>query len=410
MPKYAAGNPPVIRVRRRTTGILATTDFHSHLERAGSLVLNLGELRRSNVIADCGDFFEGTEYYPLGGGAIERELLQRHYDLLLPGNHGFLEYQVPELARKTICTNLTTKDGRRPFARAATFADPYGRIGILGILGQEAFEAIPVYERANFEIEEPQAAIQRQMARMPAIEAWILLSHSGVAQDMELVSRLDDRVRVVFAGHCHSSLPAPRRVGSTILGKAFEYGTGYVHASRTDQTWKVLQHEISAQADGVPTVHSGLAELRRIGAEHVGWLREEFRERSIDVGVIAGRSADEISRLYPQAIAVLNETALRERELGRELSRSDLMGVEPFANELVAVEAPPAIFASFILEIRRRSMRPAVAMLGHPSRLITTKYLAENLLPQAEREELGIPLRSVVSNVLTGGSDDPHRY
>ena len=71
--------------------IVATTDVHSTLDRADSFLPYLHELMSASLIADCGDFFEGTGYYRLGKGTIGYEMfrastirLSAHFDATLP--------------------------------------------------------------------------------------------------------------------------------------------------------------------------------------------------------------------------------------------------------------------------------------------------------------------------------------
>ena len=75
--------------RRCPQRIVATTDVHSALDHAALFVSHLHALRGGALIADCGDFFEGTGYYVLGGGQAETALLTALYDVAAPGNHGY---------------------------------------------------------------------------------------------------------------------------------------------------------------------------------------------------------------------------------------------------------------------------------------------------------------------------------
>lgn len=56
---------------------MTTSGLRRGRRRSGTLSLlpHLHNLRAASLIADCGDFFEGTGYYQLGKGASEREIL-----------------------------------------------------------------------------------------------------------------------------------------------------------------------------------------------------------------------------------------------------------------------------------------------------------------------------------------------
>lgn len=75
--------------RRCLRRIVATTDVHSALDHVPLLASHLHALRGGALIADCGDFFEGTGYYVLGGGRVETALLTALYDVAALGNHGY---------------------------------------------------------------------------------------------------------------------------------------------------------------------------------------------------------------------------------------------------------------------------------------------------------------------------------
>jgi 2',3'-cyclic-nucleotide 2'-phosphodiesterase (5'-nucleotidase family) len=76
--KTASPATATARARARSVRrVVATTDVHSSLDRAGILVRSLREFRAAGaLIADCGDFFEGTGCYVLGRGHAETALLR----------------------------------------------------------------------------------------------------------------------------------------------------------------------------------------------------------------------------------------------------------------------------------------------------------------------------------------------
>lgn len=69
---------------RNLRQIVATTDVHSAFDNAAPFLTHLHSLRPTSLIVDCGDFFEGSGYYRLARGTIERGILLRLYDVLAP--------------------------------------------------------------------------------------------------------------------------------------------------------------------------------------------------------------------------------------------------------------------------------------------------------------------------------------
>jgi hypothetical protein len=53
--------------------LVATAQVHSTRHSAAPFLNHLHALRPTSLIVDCGDFFEGSGYYRLAHGGIERE-------------------------------------------------------------------------------------------------------------------------------------------------------------------------------------------------------------------------------------------------------------------------------------------------------------------------------------------------
>lgn len=97
--------------------ILATTDVHSSLGADASFLGHLHEARSDSLLVECGDFFEGTGYYQLGQGELERDVLLGLYDVIAPGNHGWTHYFEPALHQRTVCANTVDDSTDNPLFR-----------------------------------------------------------------------------------------------------------------------------------------------------------------------------------------------------------------------------------------------------------------------------------------------------
>lgn len=112
---------------RRFHRIIATTDVHSAFADAVPVLTHLHAVRHDSLVADCGDFFEGTGYYRLGRGTIEREILTTLYDVIAPGNHGWPHYFEPGLREMTVCANALDDATGQPLFERLRVVDVHGR-------------------------------------------------------------------------------------------------------------------------------------------------------------------------------------------------------------------------------------------------------------------------------------------
>ncbi|MFG1804990.1 bifunctional metallophosphatase/5'-nucleotidase [Streptomyces sp. NPDC049040] len=400
--------------------IIATTDFHSALGEAGPMLSCLCAARSDTLIMDSGDFFEGTGYYRLGGGALELATLLALYDVVAPGNHGWRHYFEPDLHRITVCANAYEAGGRRLF-RPVDFRRIGGRTtAVTGVLGFQAFNAIPYAQCVGQRVVDPAQALRELQLAHEEVDSWIVLSHSGFEEDLRL-ARTCPFIDVIFAGHCHGSQYGPVHVGNTTVLKGYELGAGYACAEPSDRGWAA---QVSRFPDTGPSHLSDeleplRARIRAAGRQlsvALGPVSAPYRHSALDRRALL---TDVVNRLRVEAQAptdavLLNETALRTATLSGTLTRGDLLAVEPFDNHLVRATVPehfqdnPDSLAAHITAYAGPIVTAPVPLPPRPRTILTTGYLADVLAAPAETA--GIPLAQAVRHALTDGTSlDPHR-
>lgn len=218
--------------------IAATTDVHSSFDDALPMLAHLHAIRPETLIVDCGDFFEGSGYYRLGHGRIETAILLGLYDVIAPENHGWIHHFESPVRNITVCANaVDAATGQTLFRRLHTTRIGEQRVGITAVIGSQAFHSIPKDQRAGHRVTEPAQALREVMlAHHHEVDAWVVLSHSGFDEDLELAAACPF-LNVVFAGHCHSDQHGPTRVGETLVLKGRELGVGYALAEPTPTRW-----------------------------------------------------------------------------------------------------------------------------------------------------------------------------
>lgn len=361
---------------------------------------------------DCGDFFEGSGYYRLARGTIEREILLKLYDVLAPGNHGWPHHFEPDLHRRTVCANAVDANTSDALFRRLHIADIDGRrVGVTAVIGRQAFHSIPAAQRAGHCVTDPVQALREViLAHHPEVDSWVLLSHSGFEEDREIAAACPF-LDVVFAGHCHSDQYGPVRVDGTLVVKGRELADGYAIAMPVGAGWGAGTTSFPDRAPSVvPTELAGLRsrieDVKRQLTDVLAPISPAYRHQALDRrSLLVDLTARLRTGLGADAV-ILNETALRAVPLGDTLTQGDLLSIEPFANQLVHAYVPePARkdLPGWLSQLTTQTGPLVTAPDPLPDAVITvltTDYLADTYLGE-RTHEAGLRLDQAVQHVLT---------
>ncbi|MBO1333740.1 bifunctional metallophosphatase/5'-nucleotidase [Streptomyces sp. VRA16 Mangrove soil] len=402
---------------------MATTDVHSAFDSAIPMLAYLHAARPDSLIVDCGDFFEGSGFYHLGKGRIEREVLTTLYDVLSPGNHGWPHYFEPQLHQMTVCANTTDDKGGPLFDRVRMQNIGGRRVAVTAVMGPQAFNAIPVDQRAGHRVTNPAQALREVMLEHHhRADAWMVLSHSGFEEDLKLAAACPF-ADVIFAGHCHSDTLGPVHVGDTLVVKGRELGVGYAAAEPVGSGWAARTGTFPDAPAAPRDLTALLAEISAIGQQlksPLGAVAEPLRNTLVDRRQLLEEIADRLHTGLGADAVVLNETALRSVRLGTTLTLGDLLAIEPFGNQLVHAFLPEdhAQDHGNLLDLLTERLGPLVTAPAHlpPTvrTVLTTDYLADSYLG-GRTHQAGLRLGQAVCRVLTSASptkeasNDPHR-
>ncbi|MEV2211095.1 bifunctional metallophosphatase/5'-nucleotidase [Streptomyces sp. NPDC050997] len=415
-------------MNRQLRQLIATTDVHSTFGSAVPMLAYLHASRPDSLIVDCGDFFEGSGFYHLGKGRIERTVLTTLYDLLAPGNHGWPHYFEPQLHRMTVCANTTDDNGKPLFDRVHMQEIGGRRVAVTAVLGPQAFNAIPADQRVGHRVSDPAQALREVMLEHHhRADAWMVLSHSGFEEDLKLAAACPF-ADVIFAGHCHSDTLGPSHVGDTLVVKGRELGVGYAAAEPVGSGW-AARTCVFPDATTVPSDLTALwkeiSTARQQLSSPLGMLREPYRGNRLDRRRLLEEIAERLHTGLGADAVVLNETALRTVQLGAVLTLGDLLAVEPFANQLVHA------FLSEEQDQERDKLLDHLPQLVGPlavapdplppaiRTVLTTDYLANTFFGE-RTHQAGMRLGQAVHHVLASPlpssapltkepSDDPYR-
>lgn len=397
---------------RNLRQIVATTDVHSAFDNASAFLTHLHALRRTSLIVDCGDFFEGSGYYRLARGTIEREILLGLHDVLAPGNHGWSHHFEPGLHRRTVCANAVDAITGDALFRRLYIADVDGRrVGVTAVIGRQAFHSIPAARRTGHCVTDPLQALREViLAHHHAADSWVLLSHSGFDGDREVAAACPF-LDVVFAGHCHSDQYGPVRVDGTLVVKGRELAGGYAIAMPVGTGWGAGTTSFPDRALSViPTeladLRSRIEDVKQQLADVLGPISPAYRHQALDRrSLLLDLTARLRTGLGADAV-ILNETALRAVPLGGTLTQSDLLSIEPFGNQLVHAHVPdPARsdLPGWLSQLTTQTGPLVTAPDPLPdsvTTVLTTDYLADTYLGE-RTHEAGLRLDQAVQHILT---------
>lgn len=200
----------------------------------------------NSVLVDAGDFSSGSFFYMLfPTDCAELQLMaQMQYDALTLGNHDF-DFGTDGLADAltvvheagvmlpVVTANIKFRDAS--LARLKTAFEEYGvteykvlerggrRIGVFGIIGDEAIVNAPAAAKIAFEDRFAAAARMVQKLRCDEhVDLVVCLSHSGTEADKkrsedEQLAAAVPGIDVIVSGHTHTVLHEPLRIHRTLI-------------------------------------------------------------------------------------------------------------------------------------------------------------------------------------------------
>ncbi|MFD9687352.1 metallophosphoesterase [Kitasatospora sp. NPDC059088] len=392
---------------RPLTGVTASTDVHSNLQLAQPLLAHLHRARADHLVVDCGDWFEGTGFYQLGGGTVERQILTRLYDVVAPGNHGFRHYLTdPKLHRITVCANVLDADARPVFRTIHRATISSRRVAVTGIMGPEAFDAVRIDQRPGLQLADPATTLRDLAACTPDVDDWVLLSHSGFEHDLALAADCP-HLGLVFSGHCHTGQRNPTPAGRALVVKGAERAHGYAEAHLgADGSWSA-GHAIypsSAAPNALSDLTTRIDQLARRLAEPIGTIARPWAGTTPERHALLTAVTRHLHHQHHLPV-VLADSTLRPAPLGTTLALGDLLALEPYANRLVVAEAPSDL-AAWLERISAPELAgplatwPLAPAETGPQHVLTSDYIADTFTT-GHQKPTGQLVADAVRTVLT---------
>lgn len=229
--------------------ILHTNDTHDHLtpfdSRAGkdlggiarraTLIKRIKAEKPGTLVLDAGDVFQGTPIYTFYKGEADYLTMdQAGYDATTVGNHELdnglenLLTQAKGRSFKVINSNMLDHSGKHLFVRTHVFERNGLKIGVFGILGDNAQGAVAKKHQKDYVFVPPlQVAREITDELRKQSDLVVMLSHSGLEEDTDLAKQVKG-INLIVGGHSHTKLDVPREVANgdwrTLVVQGFQWG------------------------------------------------------------------------------------------------------------------------------------------------------------------------------------------
>ena len=366
--------------------------WRDDIERIGgvaeltSLVKRIRAEQPNVFFFDSGDIYTGTLSKLTQGELAFELMLTMGYDAMAIGNHEF-EYGWHKFAEQkhrasfpVLGANLFYKNTDIPYAQPYTVIERDGiRLGVIGILGQDAGTALIPSNIAGVDVRDPIPVVARYVAELrDSVDLIVLLTHQGktapmqtddegrpdVQRDIDADIRLAGSVEgidVLLGGHADAGTREPvvhPRTGTLIM-QTYGQGQhlGYLQLRLDRGRARVASFDgrlIDIDSDSLTADSAIAAKLER------------YRSRFPEVYETVGRTTDRINRQYnlesdlgnlyadilrefaEAEIGLMPSGALRKDLPKGEIAKIDLLDSFPFTDRVAVMELSGATLRAII--------------------------------------------------------------
>lgn len=331
----------------------------------------------SNVfLFDSGDIFTGALAKLTEGRLAFELMITMGYDAMAIGNHEFeygheiFAWQKNRAPFPVLGANFFYKGTDHPYAQAHTIIERNGvRIGVIGIMGQDAVSAIIPSFIAPLDVTVPAEAVQRSVDELrDQVDLVVLLTHQGKTAPMQTDAESDPRLQrdidadialagavagidVLFAGHADAGTPEPivHELTGTIIMQTYGQAThlGYLQLSLDANSRDVTAYEgrlIPVDPDRHkpdPAIIAKLTEYRNAYPEIqavVGKAAAHMNRRYIEESDVGHLFADAFVAIAGTDVGFVHSGSLRKDLPAGDVRLVDLLDTYPFLDEVIVKE------------------------------------------------------------------------
>ncbi len=338
-----------------------------------TLINSIRDTEPNVFLFDSGDIFTGALAKLTEGRLAFELMITMGYDAMAIGNHEFeygheiFAWQKNRAPFPVLGANFFYKDTDHPYAQSHAVIERNGiRIGVIGIMGQDAVSAIIPSFIAPLDVTVPAEAVQRSVDELrEEVDLIVLLTHQGKTAPMQTDAESDPRLQrdidadinlagavtgvdVLFAGHADAGTPEPivHPDTGTIIMQTYGQAThlGYLQLTLDPDTRDVVSHNGTlvpvdpALHAPDPVILAKLAEYREQYPEIrevVGKTAARMNRRYIEESDVGHLFADAFVAIAQTDIAFIHSGSLRKDLPGGDVRIVDLLDTYPFVDDVI---------------------------------------------------------------------------
>lgn len=355
---------------------LDDVDMIGGIAELTTLIESIRATEPNVFLFDSGDIFTGALAKLTEGKLAFELMITMGYDAMAIGNHEF-EYSHTSFAWEknrapfpVLGANFFYRGTEHPYAQAHTIIERNGvRIGVIGIMGQDAATAIIPSHIAPLDVRVPAEAVQKSIAELrDQVDLVVLLTHQGMTAPMQTDAETDPRLQrnidadirlagavdgidVLFAGHADAGTPKPvvHPESGTLIMQTWGQAThlGYLQLTLDGQTGAIKSYEgklIPVESSKLQPDARILAKLERYRDQHpdlmakVGTTEAALIRRYIDESDLGNLFADIFVAASGADIAFVHSGGLRKDIPAGDVLLVDLLDAYPFVDDLIVKE------------------------------------------------------------------------
>ena len=341
-----------------------------------TLINRIREVEPNVFLFDSGDIFTGALAKLTEGRLAFELMITMGYDAMAIGNHEFeygheiFAWQKNRAPFPVLGANFFYRDTDHPYAQAHAVIERDGiRIGVIGIMGQDAVSAIIPSFIAPLDVTVPAEAVQRSVDELrDEVDLIVLLTHQGKTAPMQTDAESDPRLQrdidadinlagavtgvdVLFAGHADAGTPEPvvHPETGTIIMQTYGQAThlGYLQLELDPGTRDIIHH--SGRLIPVdPAIHAPdpaiLEKLDEYRGQYpeirevVGKTAARMNRRYIEESDVGHLFADAFVAIADTDIAFIHSGSLRKDLPGGDIRVVDLLDTYPFVDDVIVKE------------------------------------------------------------------------
>jgi 2',3'-cyclic-nucleotide 2'-phosphodiesterase (5'-nucleotidase family) len=340
-----------------------------------TLIRELRSKEPNTFLFDAGDIFTGALAKLTEGELAFELMISMGYDAMGIGNHEF-EYGAEIFAWEknrapfpVLGANLFYRGTSHPYAPPHAIIERNGvRIGVIGIMGQDAATAIIPSFIAPLDVTEPAEAVGRSVQELrDEVDLIVLLTHQGKTAPMQTDAETDPRLQrdieadyrlagavegvdVLLAGHADAGTlkPVVHEKTGTLIMQTYGQAThlGYLQVTLDGRTGKIAFYDgklIPVDSARLTPDVEVRAKLEKYRArypelfEKVGRTEARMNRRYIEESDVGSLFADIFADVSGADVAFVHSGSLRKDLPSGDVARVDILDTYPFVDSIVVL-------------------------------------------------------------------------